>query len=157
MIVAAQLQISGNLHPYKLLDEAISRRITQPSPLPSFQTEKQAAFKCGTFGASTYEDRHLATGAFDGSLAVWCVDQRLHPAHSPSLTLPLLFFIFRDLERLAEPVYFAKGHTGVINTIDGCGVCAANSTFPVLAHGSPLLLPRRAQSVWRARNCHWRP
>lgn len=34
------------------------------------ETEKQQGFKCGTFGASSLEERHLATGDFDGRMAV---------------------------------------------------------------------------------------
>ena len=35
------------------------------------QAEKPKAFKCGTFGASSLKDRHLATGDFDGKLQIW--------------------------------------------------------------------------------------
>ena len=35
------------------------------------QSEKHAAFKCGTFGASSLAERHLATGDFDGRLSIW--------------------------------------------------------------------------------------
>ncbi|KAL6057413.1 WD repeat-containing protein 92 [Balamuthia mandrillaris] len=62
------------------------------------EVEKQAGFRCGTFEASTYEERHLATGDFQGRLAIW------------------------DLEKPTVPVYtVAKAHEGIINTIDGCG------------------------------------
>ena len=40
------------------------------------ETEKQQGFKCGTFGASSLEERHFATGDYEGRLAV------------PRLTLP---------------------------------------------------------------------
>jgi hypothetical protein len=43
--------------------------------------EKKEAFKCGTFGAASVEERHLATGDFEGNMRVW------------------------DLERMDEPVY----------------------------------------------------
>ena len=47
------------------------------------QSEKHAAFKCGTFGASSLAERHLATGDFDGRLSIWS-----HTARSPtSVTL----------------------------------------------------------------------
>ncbi|EGD78769.1 WD repeat-containing protein 92 [Salpingoeca rosetta] len=58
---------------------------------------KPSGFKCGTFGASPLEERSLATGCFDGSLFIW------------------------DLERLEVPLYHAKGHTEIVNCIDGCG------------------------------------
>jgi WD repeat-containing protein 92 len=35
------------------------------------QIEKPSAIKCGTFGASMLEDRHLATGDFSGKLTIW--------------------------------------------------------------------------------------
>ena len=44
--------------------------LSSPYPHP-LQAEKAAGFKCGTFGASPLEERNLATGSFDGSLAVW--------------------------------------------------------------------------------------
>ena len=43
-----------------------------PDPFCARQSEKHAAFKCGTFGASSLAERHLATGDFDGRLAIWC-------------------------------------------------------------------------------------
>ena len=42
-----------------------------PPPLLVLQCEKPAAFKCATFGASLVEDRHLATGDYNGGLSVW--------------------------------------------------------------------------------------
>eukprot|EP00761_Pharyngomonas_kirbyi_P003164 gb/GECH01003168.1/.p1 GENE.gb/GECH01003168.1/~~gb/GECH01003168.1/.p1 ORF type:complete len:355 (+),score=84.66 gb/GECH01003168.1/:1-1065(+) len=59
--------------------------------------EKNIALKCGTFGASTLEDRHLATGAFDGQLAVY------------------------DLEHEAAPIFMTRAHNKIINSIDGAG------------------------------------
>ncbi|EDQ85227.1 uncharacterized protein MONBRDRAFT_38989 [Monosiga brevicollis MX1] len=53
--------------------------------------------KCGTFKASSFEERHLAVGDFDGELSLW------------------------DLERLDNPVYSAKQHDGMIYCIDGAG------------------------------------
>ena len=38
-----------------------------------FQAEKSKAFKCGTFGASSLQQRYLATGDFDGKMAIWYV------------------------------------------------------------------------------------
>ncbi|KAL7752446.1 WD repeat-containing protein 92 [Sorochytrium milnesiophthora] len=61
------------------------------------ETEKAQPFKCGTFGASALQQRHLATGAFDGSLQTW------------------------DLERLESPVYSVRAHESIVNAIDGAG------------------------------------
>ena len=35
------------------------------------QVEKSKPFKCGTFGASSLQNKHLATGDFDGKLNIW--------------------------------------------------------------------------------------
>jgi len=128
--------------PFK--DSHISQKHTHAMQAPSFltplsppllpaQTEKAAGFKCGTFGASPLEERNLATGSFDGSLAVWCVrgtGAALLPAPVsipyngvPSQLISVLPppWIHRDLDNLGEPVYHAKRHEGVINCIDGCG------------------------------------
>jgi len=61
------------------------------------ELERPKAFKCGTFGASTLAERHLATGDFAGGLDMW------------------------DLERLTQPIFSCKGHETIINAIDGCG------------------------------------
>jgi len=56
------------------------------------------AVKCGTFGHSSLEERHLATGDFSGALCTW------------------------DLERFDSPVTrIDKAHDGFINAIDGFG------------------------------------
>jgi WD40 repeat protein len=62
----------------------------------SSDAQRPDPIKCGTFGASSLEDRHLATGDFNGHLALW------------------------DLENLAQgPVYSVKAHDQIINAIDG--------------------------------------
>jgi hypothetical protein len=33
--------------------------------------EKKDGFKTGTFAASAFEERHLATGDYDGRLRIW--------------------------------------------------------------------------------------
>ncbi|RYG93555.1 WD40 repeat domain-containing protein, partial [archaeon] len=53
--------------------------------------------KCGTFGASAIENRHLATGDHKGKLAIY------------------------DLENIATPIYSAQAHSSIINCIDGVG------------------------------------
>ncbi|OQS04204.1 WD domain-containing protein [Thraustotheca clavata] len=59
--------------------------------------EKPHGIKCGTFGASSLEERHLACGDFAGVMNVL------------------------DLERPSVPVYSAQAHKSIINCIDGCG------------------------------------
>ena len=62
------------------------------------ETSTSHAVKCGTFGHSSLEERHLATGDFSGSLCTW------------------------DLEKLGEPVTrIEKAHDDFINAIDGFG------------------------------------
>mmetsp|Transcript_23191 Transcript_23191/g.60657 ORF Transcript_23191/g.60657 Transcript_23191/m.60657 type:complete len:359 (-) Transcript_23191:246-1322(-) len=73
--------------------------------------EKPAGFKCGTFGGSRMEERHLATGDFKGNLAVW------------------------DLERMSSPVYHAKAHEAIVNCIDGCGGLGIGGGAPELVTG----------------------
>jgi len=61
------------------------------------ECEKKKGIKCGTFGASALEDRHLATGDYAGMMNIW------------------------DLENTDVPVYSVKGHSSIINAIDGVG------------------------------------
>eukprot|EP01138_Halocafeteria_seosinensis_P000828 gb/GECG01000849.1/.p1 GENE.gb/GECG01000849.1/~~gb/GECG01000849.1/.p1 ORF type:complete len:363 (+),score=43.26 gb/GECG01000849.1/:1-1089(+) len=72
------------------------------------EIEKSQGFKCGTFGASALEDRHLATGNYGGDVQIW------------------------DLERKDTPLYNVKGHSGLINSIDGCGGLNVGSGAPEL-------------------------
>ena len=61
------------------------------------ELEKKAAFKCGTFGASSLRERHLATGNFEGYLQLW------------------------DSQRLEKLPADVKAHTSIVNAIDGAG------------------------------------
>ncbi|KAJ3344054.1 WD repeat-containing protein 92 [Gonapodya sp. JEL0774] len=76
------------------------------------ESEKQHAFKCGSFGASSLTARHLATGDFSGRLALW------------------------DLERPDLPVYAVKAHDSIVNCLDGCGGAGVNCGPPEIATGS---------------------
>merc|ERR1712093_949676 len=76
------------------------------------EAEKHHAFKCGTFGASSLAERHLATGDFEGRLSVW------------------------DLERTEMPVYSVKAHDVIVNSIDGCGGLNIGSGAPEIVTGS---------------------
>lgn len=40
-------------------------------PLLLFQVEKPKPIKCGTFGATSLQQRHIATGDFEGNLNIW--------------------------------------------------------------------------------------
>ena len=70
------------------------------------ELEKKAAFKCGTFGASSLRERHLATGNFEGYLQLW------------------------DLQRPEKPLMDVKAHTSIVNAIDGAGVRGAATARP---------------------------
>nr|CAH0109253.1 unnamed protein product [Daphnia galeata] len=61
------------------------------------EVEKPFAMKCGTFAASSFENRLMATGDFNGNLNLW------------------------DLEKPNSAVYSASAHTSIINDIDGVG------------------------------------
>eukprot|EP00035_Acanthoeca_spectabilis_P024396 m.453616 g.453616 ORF g.453616 m.453616 type:complete len:359 (+) comp20528_c0_seq1:213-1289(+) len=73
--------------------------------------EKPAAFKCGTFRASSIEERSLATGDFKGALSVW------------------------DLERMGSPIYHANAHEAIVNCIDGCGGLGIGGGAPEIVTG----------------------
>ncbi|KAG8228608.1 hypothetical protein J437_LFUL009313 [Ladona fulva] len=76
------------------------------------EVEKGKAFKCGTFGASSLKERHLATGDFEGKLQIW------------------------NLEDCSSPVYSAKAHNEIINCIDGIGGQSINRGAPEIVTGS---------------------
>ena len=60
------------------------------------EVKRPDPIKCGTFGATSLEDRYLATGDFLGHLAIW------------------------DLEHLPQgPIFSVKAHDQIINAIDG--------------------------------------
>lgn len=58
---------------------------------------KPEGIKCGTFGASSIEERHLACGDYKGNLSIY------------------------DLSRQDVPVFSVQGHNGIINACDGIG------------------------------------
>jgi len=76
------------------------------------QSEKSKGFKCGTFAASSSQNRHLATGDFDGKLQIW------------------------DIEKLELPIFTAKGHKEIINSICGVGGQDIGEGAPEICTGS---------------------
>ena len=69
---------------------------------------KKSGIKCGTFGASSIEERHLATGDHNGTLAVY------------------------DLERPETAVFEQKAHLSIINAIGALTITISfHSTLPV--------------------------
>jgi WD40 repeat protein len=76
------------------------------------EAEVKDGIKCCTFGAASYETRQLATGDYGGNISVW------------------------DLEKLSTPTFSVKGHTSIINCIDGIGGLNIGSGAPELVTGS---------------------
>lgn len=62
------------------------------------ECERNSSFRCGTFGASTMRNNHMAIGDFDGNLEIL------------------------DLQRSDLPsIYSVKAHDGIVNCLDGIG------------------------------------
>ncbi|RXG58827.1 WD repeat-containing protein 92 [Armadillidium vulgare] len=59
--------------------------------------ERPKALKCGTFGATVFEERHIAIGDFDGNLEIY------------------------DFNFTNSPIYSVQAHSEIINAIDGVG------------------------------------
>ncbi|XP_053568083.1 dynein axonemal assembly factor 10 [Bombina bombina] len=76
------------------------------------EIEKPKPLKCGTFGASTLQQRYLATGDFGGNLNVW------------------------NLEAADVPVYSVQAHKEIINCIDGVGGLGIGDGAPEIVTGS---------------------
>jgi WD40 repeat protein len=76
------------------------------------EAEMKDGLKCCTFGAASYENRQLATGDYAGNLSVW------------------------DLESLKTPVFSVKGHSSIINAIDGIGGLNVGFGAPEIVTGS---------------------
>ncbi|KAM6082573.1 dynein axonemal assembly factor 10 [Chlamydotis macqueenii] len=76
------------------------------------EIEKAKPIKCGTFGATSLQQRYLATGDFDGNLNIW------------------------NLEAPEIPLYSVKGHKEIINSIDGVGGLGIGEGAPEIVTGS---------------------
>lgn len=76
-------------------------------------TDSQQAngIKCGTFGSSPIEERHLATGDHVGKLCIY------------------------DLERISSPIYSQQAHKSIINAIDGIGGLEVGYGAPEIVTG----------------------
>ena len=105
------------------------------------ELEKKAAFKCGTFGASSFRERHLATGNFEGYLQLW------------------------DLQRPEKPLMDVKARTrsSTPSTAPGVrGAATAPNSSPAAATGArvwdvrqkdaPVAIFEPAEGV-KARDC----
>ncbi|TGZ62210.1 hypothetical protein CRM22_007546 [Opisthorchis felineus] len=79
------------------------------------ESEKSSSFKCCHFGASRLPQRHIATGAFNGRLAIWDLGQS---------------------GRLDAPIYGVQAHTEIINAMDAVGGLGIGEGAPEIATGS---------------------
>lgn len=61
------------------------------------ELQQPRGVKCGTFAPSSLEERNVTTGGFDGKWRIW------------------------DVDRPKEPVVCVRGHSTIINCIDGIG------------------------------------
>jgi len=94
------------------------------------EAEIESGVKCGTFGASLFEQRQLATGNYNGQLQIW------------------------DLNRLDTPVYEVKAHESMINCIDGVGGLNIGEGAPEIVTGGHdgkvrIWDPRQSEQVVR--------
>jgi WD repeat-containing protein 92 len=64
---------------------------------PLLEGKTANGIKCGTFSASSVEERFIATGDHAGKLVVY------------------------DLDHIDKPVFSQQAHASIINAIDGCG------------------------------------
>uniref|UniRef100_A0A673C1D7 Dynein axonemal assembly factor 10 n=2 Tax=Sphaeramia orbicularis TaxID=375764 RepID=A0A673C1D7_9TELE len=76
------------------------------------EVEKPKPIKCGTYGATSLQQRHIATGDFDGNLNIW------------------------NLETPEEPIYSVKAHKEIVNSIDGVGGLGIGDGAPEIVTGS---------------------
>lgn len=76
------------------------------------EIERPNGIKCGTFGASFLEDRHVAVGDYAGDVTML------------------------DLERPTKPIWKVKAHNTLVNCIDGIGGLGIGGGAPELVTGS---------------------
>ncbi|TNN80949.1 WD repeat-containing protein 92 [Liparis tanakae] len=76
------------------------------------EVEKPKAIKCGTFGATSLQQRHIATGDFEGNLNIW------------------------NLETPDVSVYTVRAHREIVNSIDGVGGLGVGDGAPEIVTGS---------------------
>ncbi|KAB7502816.1 WD repeat-containing protein 92 [Armadillidium nasatum] len=74
--------------------------------------ERPKALKCGTFGATVFEERHIAIGDFDGNLEIY------------------------DFNFTNSPIYSVQAHSEIINAIDGVGGLNIGKGAPEIVTGS---------------------
>lgn len=103
IVVGSKLDGRGSIQVYSLGPKDLQLQSESVAP---------KALKCSTFGATSLQERHLATGDFGGSLNVW------------------------DLENLSQPIFDVRAHEDLINAIDGIGGLEIGAGAPELATAS---------------------
>ncbi|XP_067647810.1 dynein axonemal assembly factor 10 [Eurosta solidaginis] len=103
VVLGSKPNSNGILQIYEL-NEAKAEKIKE--------VVKKVAFKCGTFGASSLRNRHMAIGDFEGRMQVL------------------------DLERPDLPVYNVEAHKGIINSMDAIGGKQVDCGAPEIVTGS---------------------
>lgn len=111
------------------------------------QIETPYALKCGTFGASMLEERHLATGTHNGKLQIWDIDRAskgsgIGSASSSSGAGSVVGgagagssgTVTSSLAASAA-VFSADAHKSMLNCIDGCGGLGIGGGAPELVTG----------------------
>jgi len=98
------------------------------------QREVPEGVKCATFGATSYEARQLATGDYAGQLAVWDLERLGGGGDSASSSS--VGTGAGAAPSKAAPVFQVKGHTSIINAIDGIGGLNVGSGAPEIVTGS---------------------
>jgi len=105
IVLGSHVKGHGVIQVYSMTSTAslkLNQEVKRPDPI-----------KCGTFGATSFEDRYLATGDFSGNLGVW------------------------DLDNLqAGPIYSIKAHDQIINSIDGVAGLGVGRGAPEIVTGS---------------------
>uniref|UniRef100_A0A1B0G2R6 Uncharacterized protein n=1 Tax=Glossina morsitans morsitans TaxID=37546 RepID=A0A1B0G2R6_GLOMM len=103
VVLGSKPSYTGILDVYELNENKLEKVKT---------VEKKNAFKCGTFGAASLRNRHIAIGDFNGRLQVL------------------------DLERPEIAVYNVEAHSTIVNTIDAIGGKQMDCGAPEIVTGS---------------------
>jgi WD40 repeat protein len=94
----------------KFASPGLTQRATRPSQSVS-ESIKPDGIKCGTFRASAFEQRQLATGDHKGRLRIW------------------------DVARADKALFDVAAHTSMVNCIDGCGGLNVGGGAPEIVTG----------------------
>lgn len=98
------------------------------------EVEKKEGFKCGTFGASGLLERYRVRAQATTGASCTSLLTRPNRARRSLVTGGQGGYIHMwDLENPQKALWEVKGHTGLINAIDGCGGQAKGYGAPEIA------------------------